>query len=198
MKIVYYFSKNRPESELAVVRSIYGENAEILRENPLAATDVFENGDFLVCGSVDELSETALPSADKEEIVKGYMLILRKGTELLFDKSAQCNSLFIKTLTNGEQDFENVLRKCVANYLGQKEIMAKYARKHAFTAESHGKKMGIKKGTKLKTKKSVLMKEQIKQLSKDFEGSMNDEALLQQLGIARNTYYKYKKELKGE
>lgn len=56
--------------------------------------------------------------------------------------------------------------------------------------------MGIKKGHRLTTKKSVLMKKQILQLSKDFNGSLPETELMKELGIARNTYYKYKHELR--
>lgn len=41
------------------------------------------------------------------------------------------------------------------------------------------------------------MKTRIRELSKDFEGDMDDDKIIEELGIARNTYYKYKKELKG-
>ena len=42
------------------------------------------------------------------------------------------------------------------------------------------------------------MKKQILQLSKDFNGSLPDTELMKELGIARNTYYKYKRELRKE
>ena len=32
-------------------------------------------------------------------------------------------------------------------------------------------------------------------MAKDFEGSMKDKEVIEILGISRNTYYKYKKEL---
>ena len=57
------------------------------------------------------------------------------------------------------------------------------------------KQLGRKQGDKLVTKKSVIMKPIIKQLSKDFDGNLNDTLIMQQTGLARNTYYKYKREL---
>lgn len=39
------------------------------------------------------------------------------------------------------------------------------------------------------------MQAEILKKSKDFNGSMTDADLIKVLGIARNTYYKYKKEL---
>ena len=41
------------------------------------------------------------------------------------------------------------------------------------------------------------MKENIKKLSKDFDGNLKDKEILEILKIAKNSYYKYKKELKG-
>ena len=60
-------------------------------------------------------------------------------------------------------------------------------------------KLGLQKakerGTKLTTKKSIVMKEKIKALNYSFEGTMSNEETYQYLGISRNTFYKYKKEL---
>lgn len=66
------------------------------------------------------------------------------------------------------------------------------------TARLNGKQIGQVKGVKLTTKKSIVMKEQIKKYCKDFGGSLNDKDCIQFLGISRNTYFKYKKELKED
>jgi predicted DNA-binding transcriptional regulator AlpA len=42
------------------------------------------------------------------------------------------------------------------------------------------------------------MKPIIKQHSKDFGGSLTDAEVMKLTGLARNTYYKYKRELKAE
>ena len=64
------------------------------------------------------------------------------------------------------------------------------------TARLNGKQIGIEKGRKLTTKKSVAAKAEIKKFSKDFEGTLDDAAVMKITGLARNTYYKYKKEMK--
>ena len=61
-----------------------------------------------------------------------------------------------------------------------------------------GKQIGGVKGVKLTTKKSIIAKEQIKKYSKDFDGTLKDVEVMKIIGIARNTYYKYKKELMSE
>ena len=63
------------------------------------------------------------------------------------------------------------------------------------TARLNGKQIGQVKGTKLTTKKSIQAKEQIKKYSKDFNGSLKDIEVMKLIGISRNSFYKYKKEL---
>lgn len=54
------------------------------------------------------------------------------------------------------------------------------------------------KGAKLVTKKSVEAKEQIVKYSKDFQGTLDDAECMKLVGVARGTYYKYKRELKAD
>ena len=51
-------------------------------------------------------------------------------------------------------------------------------------------------GTTLTTKKSVECKAIIKKHSKDFGGSLEDPDVIKLCGCSRNSYYKYKRELK--
>jgi len=66
------------------------------------------------------------------------------------------------------------------------------------TARLAGKQIGQKTGAKLVTKKSIEAKNLIRKYSNDFEGSLSDVDTMKLLGIARNTYYKYKREMKEE
>lgn len=61
--------------------------------------------------------------------------------------------------------------------------------------EEQRKQIGQKKGATFETKKAKTMKEHIQKMAKDFDGSMKDKEVIEILGISRNTYYKYKKEL---
>lgn len=65
-------------------------------------------------------------------------------------------------------------------------------------AKMNGKQIGLKKGTKLVTKKSKEMKKQIVRYSKDFNGTLSDKDVMAIIKISRNTYYKYKNELKHQ
>ena len=57
---------------------------------------------------------------------------------------------------------------------------------------------GLPKGTKLTTKKSLAAKEVIRKHSKDFNGTLNDQDVIKLASVSRNTYYKYKAELRAE
>ena len=65
-------------------------------------------------------------------------------------------------------------------------------------AQAEGKQIGLIKGTKLTTKKSIATKQVILAKSKYFNGTLNDKDLIAVLKISANTYYKYKKELQEE
>ena len=66
------------------------------------------------------------------------------------------------------------------------------------TARLNGKQIGQKQGAKLITKKSIEAKKRIQKHSKDFNGTLSDADCMKLIGLARNTFYKYKRELKAE
>lgn len=66
------------------------------------------------------------------------------------------------------------------------------------TARLNGKRIGLKKGTKIITKKSLEAKKQIQKYSRDFDGSLKDTEVIKLVGVSRNSFYKYKNELKKE
>lgn len=63
------------------------------------------------------------------------------------------------------------------------------------TARLNGKQIGQQNGRKLTVKKAEPAKRMIKEHSKTFGGSMNDEQMIKLTGLSRPTYYKYKKEV---
>ncbi len=64
------------------------------------------------------------------------------------------------------------------------------------TAKLEGKQIGQVKGTNLITKKEKEAKPLIIKYSKDFDGTLSDKEVIKLVGISRNSYYLYKKELK--
>lgn len=63
-------------------------------------------------------------------------------------------------------------------------------------AKKNGIKIGIAKGTTLTTKKSTECKAIIKKHSKDFGGTLTDIDVIKLCGCSRQSYYKYKTEIK--
>ena len=64
-------------------------------------------------------------------------------------------------------------------------------------AKSKGAHIGLPKGTIITTKKSLDCKAIIQKHSKDFGGSLDDPDVIKLCGCSRNSYYKYKREVKG-
>jgi hypothetical protein len=58
--------------------------------------------------------------------------------------------------------------------------------------------IGIPKITALIPQKSIDCKLIIKKHSKDFDGNLNDPDVMKLCGCSRNSYYKYKRELKEQ
>jgi DNA invertase Pin-like site-specific DNA recombinase len=63
------------------------------------------------------------------------------------------------------------------------------------TARLNNKQIGGVVGKKLNVKKAQPAKELIRKHSKTFGGTLTDIECMKLIGIANNTYYKYKKEL---
>lgn len=65
-------------------------------------------------------------------------------------------------------------------------------------AQAAGKQVGRATGATIETKKAREAKKQIKKHSRDFGGSLSDAECMKLIGVARNSYYKYKRELKTD
>lgn len=81
----------------------------------------------------------------------------------------------------------------------QKEVddLHQRTREGMLTAKLNGKQIGQERGRKLVIKKTAVCKDAIKKYSKDFDGTLSDADCIKLIGIARNTYYKYKRELRN-
>lgn len=166
-------------------------------------------GDTIVFDSVSRMSRNA------EEGFKLYEELYNKGIELIFIKEPHINTTTYKQamtnnvpMTNTTVDF---ILEGINKYLlalakeqiklafiqSEKEVrdLQQRTKEGIETARLNGKQIGLEKGTKLTTKKSIEAKEQIKKYSKDFNGSLKDIEVMKLIGISRNSFYKYKKEL---
>ena len=175
-------------------------------------------GDTLIFDSVSRMSRNAV---DGYEI---YEELFKRGVQLVFLKEPLINSdvysnakskqIDIKLDTGKESidKFSNTLISAVNELIldlvkeqirlafeqAQKEVddLHQRTKEGIETARLNGKQIGLKKGTKLVTKRSVEAKKQIVQHSKEFDGTLDDATVMKITGLCRNTYYKYKRELK--
>lgn len=169
-------------------------------------------GDSIVFDSVSRMSRNA------EEGFNLYEELYNKNIELVFLKEPHINTSTYKkalqnnislTGTNVDYILEGVNKYLMALAKEQIRIAFEQSEKEVQdlhqrtkegieTARLSGKQIGQKQGAKLITKKSIEAKKQILKHCKDFDGSLSDIDCMKLTGLARNTYYKYKKELKQE
>lgn len=168
-------------------------------------------GDTIIFDSVSRMSGNAVDG------FAAYEELYNKGINLIFLKEPHINTATYKQalennvkLTGSNVDY---ILEGVNKYLmalakeqirlafeqSEKEVedLHQRTREGIQTARLNGKQIGQRQGVKLTTKKSVAAKEIIQKHSKDFGGTLADTEVMKLAGIARNTYYKYKRELIG-
>ncbi len=169
-----------------------------------------KSGDTIVFDSVSRMSRNA------DEGVEIYFKLYEKGIQLIFlkehyiDTDVYSENMRDKIEPQGTDEDEifkglnNYFRKLAARQIriafdqAEKEVqdLRQRTREGIETARLNGKQIGQKPGNKLKIKKETPAKEQILKYSKDFNGSLPDPECIKIIGISRNTYYKYKRDLK--
>lgn len=168
-------------------------------------------GDMIIFDSVSRMSGNA------EEGFAAYEELFNRGVNLVFLKEPHINTdTYKKALENNVQlTGSNVdyILEGVNRYLmelakeqirlafeqSEKEVedLHQRTREGIETARLNGKQIGRKKDAKITTKKSLAAKEIIRKHSRDFSGTLSDVEVMQLTGLSRNTYYKYKRELKA-
>lgn len=168
-----------------------------------------KSGDTIVFDSVSRMSRNA------SEGFGCYQDLYNSGIELVFLKEPHINTTVYKQalennvkLTGGNVDYILVGINKYLMALAKEQIRIAFdqaekevtdlhqrTREGIETARLQGKQIGQRPGAKLTTKKSVAAKADILKYSQDFGGTLNDTECIRMIGIARNTYYKYKKEL---
>lgn len=167
-------------------------------------------GDTIVFDSVSRMSRNAAEGLDL------YEKLYEMGVELIFLKERHIDTATYKkaladavpmTGTNVDiilqaiNEYLKVLRKEqieLAFAQAEKEVndLRQRTREGIETARLNGEQIGQKPGSKLKVKKEAPAKEIIWKHSRDFMGTLADAEVMKLAGLARNTYYKYKRELK--
>ncbi|MBP3620102.1 MAG: recombinase family protein [Clostridia bacterium] len=165
----------------------------------------------IIFDSVSRMSRNA------DEGFQLYEELFNLGISLVFLKEPHINTdtykNAIKTKVQMTGTNADILLKAINEYLmtlakeqiriafeqAEKEVLDLHQRtsEGIKTAKLNGKQIGRIKGNKYTTKKETAAKEIILKNSKDFNGTNTDSEVIKIAGISRNSYYKYKAELKA-
>lgn len=176
-------------------------------------------GDTVVFDSVSRLSR------DAESGAALYEDLYQKGINLIFLNEPHCNTdcyrqaaaASIPPTGNEIADIYIKATNKVLMLLARKQIIIAFeqaekerldlcnrvkdgmkAAKDEAARQGIEKHYGLTPGTKLTTRKSISAKETIVKHSKDFNGTLDDPEVIRLCGISRNTFYRYKHQLKQE
>lgn len=168
-----------------------------------------KSGDTIIFDSVSRMSRNA------DEGVRTYFELYEKGINLIFlkehyiDTAVYAENMKDKIELHGTDEDEifkglnNYFRKLAERQIriafeqAEKEVQDLHQRtkEGIETARLNGKQIGQKPGNTLTIKKKAPAMDDIRKYSKDFDGTLSDIDVMKLIGISRNTYYKYKKEL---
>lgn len=167
-------------------------------------------GDTIVFDSVSRMSR------DADEGFRLYEDLYRKEVELVFLNEPHINTkTFRDAIAHGNIEMTGTkvdsILQGVNQYLmelareqikiafdqSEKEVkdLQKRTKEGMQTAKLQGKHIGRPAGPARETQKGIRAKKQIQKYSKDFGGTLNDMEVMKLIGVSRNTYYKYKREL---
>ena len=171
-----------------------------------------QSGDTIIFDSVSRMSRNA---AEGFEL---YKKLFDDGVNLVFINEPYINTDVYKAtrdalvpMTNTDVDLilagvnqylmklaEKQVELAFEQAQKERDDLSERTRQGLQTAKLNGKQLGRAKGTVVVTKKSDESKKKILKYSKAFGGDLSDKDLIKLLGIEKNTYYKYKKELKSQ
>lgn len=168
-------------------------------------------GDVIVFDSVSRMSGNA------EDGFATYQELYNRGVSLVFLKEHHIDTeTYKKALENNVAltgSSVDLILEGVNKYLmelakeqirlafeqSEKEVedLHQRTREGIETAKLNGKIPGRRLGAKVETKKSIAAKATILKHSQDFNGTLSDVDVIRLTGLSRNTYYKYKRELRN-
>lgn len=177
-------------------------------------------GDTIVFDSVSRMSRNA------EEGFRDYKTLYEAGISLVFINEPLINtSIFDSTKNNLLQISVQTGNAAIDDYftgnvtlinnllmaLAEEQIKSAFLQSEKEVTDLHtrisqgmreskknGNRIGLEKGTTLVTEKSIKCKEIIRKHATDFGGTLSDSEVMTLCKISRNSYYKYKRELKAQ
>lgn len=161
--------------------------------------------------------EVSRMSRNAEEGFETYKMLYDMGVNVEFIKEPHINTSCYKEALNSKVAMTgndvDIILEAVNQYLmklaekqiqlafvtAQKEVDFLHQRtsEGVRKAQAAGKQVGRKAGAKIVTQKEKDAKEIIRQHSKDFGGTLSDKDVIKLAGVSRNSYYKYKADLKN-
>lgn len=169
-------------------------------------------GDTIVFDSVSRMSRNA------EEGFALYKQLFEEGVSLVFlnehyidtDVYAHARDNLVP-MTGDDVDLilegvnayllrlaERQVRLAFEQAQKERDDLAERTRQGLVTARMNGKVLGRKPGTRITSAKERECKAKIRRYCHTFDGDVADCDMIRMLGINKNTYYKYKRELKEE
>lgn len=187
-----------PEAE------IYEDDYSGIRyEHPgwIALDEKLQRGDLLILCDITKLAD--LP----ESCAEIYADLFHRGIRILFlDDPLLSSEIFSDALAGSDAKGEasealmlaaaSQIRISHALKLEKIKKTGDKIRESLIRSQEDGKPIGRPQGKKYRDgKKATEAKQKIWELSADFQGSIPDAELIEIVGLARNTFYKYKKYL---
>ncbi len=188
----------------------YNENTEIYVENKNRSilkklSDELKDGDILVLNDILKLSDNETDfELSFETITDRYQHIFSKGADIVFLEQPVLDSRIYRDaiIKNMSKDSSSTVAAVSQILMDQikielKEVMNIVAsRRENIKNNIKKENRGIKKGTRLTTRKEVNSKKFIMENHMEFGGTMSNQEVKQELRLANNTFYKYMRELR--
>lgn len=203
-----------------IVKEVFTRTTFYGRKEWNKLMSVVRGTDTIVFDSVSRMSGNA------DEGSEIYEQLFQKGVTLVFLKEPDINTdVFKRALENqislqmatgnaATDQFINAIVDALNKYtiaLAKQQVRLKFehsekevqdlhqrTKEGIETARLNGKQIGHPVGAKLIVKKAVEAKKIILEHSKDFNGSLDDAMCRKLAGVSRNSFYKYKRELREE
>lgn len=181
---------------------------------------IIKPGDKIVFDSVSRMSGNADEGCEIYEVLYNKEVILEflqepdVNTEVFRRALENQISIHMSTGNDATDHFINAIIEALNQYtiaLAKQQVRIKFeqsekevmdlrqrTKEGIETSRLNGSQIGHPVGTKLVVKKAVNAKKLIKQHSKDFDGMLDDMMCMKIAEVSRNSFYKYKKEMREE
>ena len=206
----------RGEYPKAILYKEYYTGTKMDRPEWNRLLNVLRSDDTIVFDSVSRMSR------DSKEGFRDYKRLYESGINLVFLKEphintdvfkASANKMIDMSISTGNQAIDeyfkgniDLINKLLLDLAEQqikvafdqseKEVLDLHQRISEGLRESKSNRIGLPRGTKIETKKAKTCKQIILKHSKTFGGELSDEEVIRLCGCSKNSYYKYKAEIR--